>query len=76
MVVPVIIDEDQSVRFKPFKRILGCRPDFGRCSNVHRKALGGDSRAFGIRFEIVPLRSVPQPATQVELSDAMGARPR
>lgn len=36
-----------------------------------RKALGGDSGAFGIRFELVLLRSGQQPVAQVELGGAI-----
>lgn len=35
-----------------------------------RKALGGDSGAFGIRFELVLLRSGQEPVAQVELGGA------
>lgn len=37
----------------------------------HRKALGGDIGAFGIRFEIILLRSGQQPAAKVDPDGAM-----
>lgn len=37
----------------------------------HSRALGGDSGAFGIRFELVLLRTGQQPVAQVELGDAI-----
>ena len=37
----------------------------------HREALGGDSSAFGLWFDIVLLRSCQQSAAQVEPGGAM-----